>query len=643
MIKMLWKKLRVSLLFTLTLLIIIFFAIKNVLVVYIIQSKINDFNNNYYANIFVENIKFKGLSKLAFDKIILTAHNDTVLNIDTIFLKINPFKAIFGEIKIKELFLNNAIIKLQTTDTSGTLQMLFKTKNLTRNDTVESKVIDYRKRVNLLFKVLFNFLPEKSDIKNIKIYYFKNQNLFLEIKIPFVETRNSILKAPVYITGENNLQILNFACIINSKELSLKIKCTSRYKPDNYFPGFSNIRLKAHFDTANFSIVHSENADAVVLKGVGELNKLIVHQPSIAFSEIDFDRLKMQYSLSIKDYSIELDSSTYVLVNKLKVHPFVSYQSYPEKKLKIKLNEPNIDAGSFFTSLPQGLFPNTNNIKATGNLSYRLNFEINFNCIDSLKIESELLPKKLKIISFGNLNIAKLDSEFIHAVYEKGEFVENIHISYSNTNYVPFKNISPYLINALLCTEDGAFFWHKGFIQDAFREAMIENIKKKRFARGGSTITMQLVKNLYLNRYKVISRKLEEMLIVWLIENLRLTSKERMFELYLNIIEFGPRIYGISKASWFYFMKKPNEINLPEAIFLASIVPKPKHFASSFDSTGVLKPQVQEFLKFVAQKMFNKQMINEQEFLNFNPNIELKGASKDFLRKKEGDLFFENK
>lgn len=128
---------------------------------------------------------------------------------------------------------------------------------------------------------------------------------------------------------------------------------------------------------------------------------------------------------------------------------------------------------------------------------------------------------------------------------------------------------------AVLTSEDPSFFYHRGFIPDAFKESMIENIKAKRFVRGGSTISMQLVKNVFLSREKTISRKLQEMLIVWLIENKGLVSKERMFEIYLNAIEWGHGIYGIKEASQFYFSKLPSQLNLAESIFLASIIPDP--------------------------------------------------------------------
>ena len=95
---------------------------------------------------------------------------------------------------------------------------------------------------------------------------------------------------------------------------------------------------------------------------------------------------------------------------------------------------------------------------------------------------------------------------------------------------------------------------------------------------------MQLVKNLFLERQKTIARKLEEMIITWLIEENRLVSKERMFEIYLNIIEWGPQVYGAQEEARFYFDKDVADLTLAEAIFMAGIIPQPKRFMVSFDA-----------------------------------------------------------
>jgi membrane peptidoglycan carboxypeptidase len=201
------------------------------------------------------------------------------------------------------------------------------------------------------------------------------------------------------------------------------------------------------------------------------------------------------------------------------------------------------------------------------------------------------------------------------------------------------------LKNAVLTSEDGSFFHHRGFNEDAFRQSIALNFTKGKFVRGGSTISMQLVKNVFLNRKKNISRKLEEALIVWLIENNNLCSKERMFEVYLNIIEWGPGIYGIKEASYFYFKKRPSDLNLAESIFLASIIPRPKSFRYSFDTEGRLKGSLAGYYRLVSEILYRKELISQNEFENLLPSVELKGNARLLVLPSDSllndSLFFE--
>jgi membrane peptidoglycan carboxypeptidase len=197
--------------------------------------------------------------------------------------------------------------------------------------------------------------------------------------------------------------------------------------------------------------------------------------------------------------------------------------------------------------------------------------------------------------------------------------------------------VSPYLTNSILISEDGLFFHHKGFLESALRASIIQNIKEKKFARGGSTISMQLVKNLWLSKEKTLARKLEEALIVWLIENKRLISKERMFEIYLNIIEWGPDVYGAKEASQYYFEKDPDMLSIEEAIFLTSIIPKPKKFKWSFDKEQNLKPYLADYYKLVASKLLKREIISEKDTARLIPNVKLTGKAKLLLNGNDSD------
>ena len=142
---------------------------------------------------------------------------------------------------------------------------------------------------------------------------------------------------------------------------------------------------------------------------------------------------------------------------------------------------------------------------------------------------------------------------------------------------------------------------------------------------------MQLVKNVFLNRHKNIARKLEEALIVWLIENQHLTSKERMYEVYLNLVEWGPLVYGACEASHFYFEKEPSDLTVEEAIFLASIVPKPKHFRSIFNEDATLRESQEGYFHLIARRLCAKGLLTEEEAAAVRPEITVKGKAKDMI------------
>ena len=125
-----------------------------------------------------------------------------------------------------------------------------------------------------------------------------------------------------------------------------------------------------------------------------------------------------------------------------------------------------------------------------------------------------------------------------------------------------------------MTTEDNGFFKHRGWVTSEFKSALRRNLQRGGFRLGASSITMQMTKNVLLTQEKTLSRKLQELFLVWYLEqNL---PKERILELYFNAIEFGPRIYGIGAATRHYFGKKPRELTPLEAAFFSSILPSPK-------------------------------------------------------------------
>lgn len=140
--------------------------------------------------------------------------------------------------------------------------------------------------------------------------------------------------------------------------------------------------------------------------------------------------------------------------------------------------------------------------------------------------------------------------------------------------WVPISRISRNLVRAVLAGEDDNFFKHNGFDTDAIQKAIIKDWQEKRFARGASTISQQLAKNLYLSESKNPLRKLKEAVITSRLEaNL---TKKRILEIYLNVIEWGDGIYGAEAAARHYFGKSAAQLSVEDSTFLAAMIPNPR-------------------------------------------------------------------
>lgn len=139
--------------------------------------------------------------------------------------------------------------------------------------------------------------------------------------------------------------------------------------------------------------------------------------------------------------------------------------------------------------------------------------------------------------------------------------------------WVSYVAISEHLKKAILLSEDSSFFSHKGVDFFELKEALKRDWEEGKFTRGGSTITMQLARNLYLDPSKNPMRKVREIAIAWELE--QALPKQRIFELYLNVVEWGPGIYGAEAAARHYFSKPASDLDPVESATLAALLPNP--------------------------------------------------------------------
>jgi monofunctional biosynthetic peptidoglycan transglycosylase len=180
------------------------------------------------------------------------------------------------------------------------------------------------------------------------------------------------------------------------------------------------------------------------------------------------------------------------------------------------------------------------------------------------------------------------------------------------SHWVKLKDISSHAKWAIVLSEDWGFYQHDGIDVNQIKAALNDMIEEKRF-RGASTITQQMVKNVFLSDARTIWRKLHEIILSQKVE--RVLSKDRILEVYLNCIEFGPGIYGLKKASYHYFRKHPMALTPKEGAFLAMLLPSPKKYYISF-KTKKLTPFARGRIKAILGKMKMGKVISSDQYEN---------------------------
>ena len=153
--------------------------------------------------------------------------------------------------------------------------------------------------------------------------------------------------------------------------------------------------------------------------------------------------------------------------------------------------------------------------------------------------------------------------------------------------WVPYERISPHLKRAIIASEDAKFVDHEGFDWDGIQKAMEKNQKRGRTVAGGSTISQQLAKNLFLTPTKSYFRKAEEAIITLMLESL--WSKRRIFEVYLNVIEWGNGVFGAEAAARHYFGIGAAQLGPEQAAKLAGMVPNPRFYDRNRNAPGLAR------------------------------------------------------
>lgn len=173
--------------------------------------------------------------------------------------------------------------------------------------------------------------------------------------------------------------------------------------------------------------------------------------------------------------------------------------------------------------------------------------------------------------------------------------------------------MSEWVPKAIMTAEDGDFFYHGGVSFLTLRSAIDRNLRAGTIEFGASTISMQLVKMLFLDQQRIFARKLQEVFLVYLMEHVVPVQKARILELYLNIAEFGPGVFGVNQAARYYFDTLPSRLTIGQATWLASVLPSPKRYHYYFEQ-GAISDGWFTRMKGYYAVMLERERITEEQY-----------------------------
>jgi len=415
----------------------------------------------------------------------------------------------------------------------------------------------------------------------------------------------------------------------------------AKFQLDRLAPILANSGVVDYQATSVDASLHVDlDNNSVQFSGDLNLSGLNVGHPMIAEQEVhdldlsakvagNFDRATRTFNLTRGDF-VALDvpfsiTGTVisprrdVVVPELRTGP-VSLDEKPTPPmkgpygiqiLKLRLVIPPITCQKMIDAIPAEMAPYMQGYKLKGMFDVDINLDIDWMHLDNLALGGHVGINHCKVVEEPADSPKRLLEPFEHYVeYEKGEWMSFI-VGPENPDFVPIDQISQNLVKSIMTTEDGGFYTHRGFIIREFRTALLNDLKAHAFKFGASSITMQMVKNVLLYREKTLARKLQELFLTWHVEHV--LTKDRILEVYFNVIEFGPALYGIGPAARHYFGKHPRDLNPTEAAFFSSILPSPKARYRQY-CQGTLTKWTTGKIERILALMYKRGKLTQEEY-----------------------------
>jgi hypothetical protein len=349
--------------------------------------------------------------------------------------------------------------------------------------------------------------------------------------------------------------------------------------------GVRDARLEASLH-ATLGAVGGHAADgagygAVEVSSQGLLENVRLRRAALAPNELSGIRLGWHFEGKVSDHQEVTLKHAELSLGDVRLRLAGDVARTAERTLvRLQAEMPQAACGAVLAAVPHGMAPLLEPLRVEGTLALKAKIDFDSAHVDDTRINLDVNNQ----CRISNVPPAISPNRFRDAWWREVKGADGLPMTIQSgpgsPDWTPYEEISPFLETAILVCEDAGFFAHRGIDYRAIENSIRMNLEAGRFLRGGSTVTMQLAKNLYLSKEKTLSRKFQEAVFTQLLE--QELSKHELMELYLNVIEFGPGIYGVRQAARYYFNEEPRDLSLGQALYLASILPAPdtQHFAA---------------------------------------------------------------
>ena len=292
----------------------------------------------------------------------------------------------------------------------------------------------------------------------------------------------------------------------------------------------------------------------------------------------------------------------------------------PFSRARLTIDMPEQQVMDVFYAIPEAFRQLLDGTEMTGSAAWELDVAAEYERLSDGRLDvdipspttADVADESVMLVSLPEaVDVRRLIEGFSFTFVDGIEERRQLTIGIENPRWVTLDLVSPMMIESILNTEDQSFFESDGFNWFQMRRVIGDLLAEQELGRGASTITMQLVKNVFLSRERLVSRKLTEMFLTYWMT--KLVPKERILEVYLNVIEFGPGINGITEAAEYYFGKLPIDLTLEECTFLVSIVPNPRMYHVFYEQGAITERWWQHMQRYI-DRLLDREVITPEQY-----------------------------